>query len=797
MTPEPFNLTAGEIGEALGMKRQTVAWHLRSINANAVKVVNGNEAQAWRFETLPGKIQKQLAAVAESKGFRNVESMLQPGADPNPQWKPAISLAEMSASDIEHAQKLRDALAPWFAREHDNSMPRGELETRCREEYARLFGSGVSGRYIRKLIQRTMARDGGRNKLDLLELYTSERPAQKSAPAVALHEDGDLLGIAAVLRESKNPAKFTRVERDAIWQGAYDHYKELLNAGETQKRAARTVRELLWSQAPQLTQNSRDAMLKGFNRAIAEIEAQGRRVDGNKTNGNRFAPPESDVLLLRDSAVHKNGNRFDTAWREEYHRLSEYTRKRYKLSWTMPDAMVRLVNRELTEAIHALNQGKPALNIVMGGIRRKNDLSSMHRWVMDDLTSTIEVFHNGSLILPQIIAVMDTPSRYFTGYAVAPIKAPTAELVCAAAVDAFEKHDIPNHLHLENGFVFGRSHNVNGKVDDEGNSIVAGLRSYGCMVRHFTKRQPTAKGELEKAFDLLQRQFERHPGYTGRIQMFDASDEFKREQRSIRSAIRTGGAKNDEAIKRYTYDEFVSVVLPAIFSEYNSTPRQCLNGLSPAQEFDRRKDWEKHPWIKLPPELWWLLQSERYIVRVKAGGVKFKHFGRVIQVRGGELVRFIGKQLRAAVSRRDQSMVTFMTMDYSQRFTMAVGKEVSSDESAMEPGSGILAAERRSIGEHVEAIRNERDLLVNTFGNHRAQLLDEVRQEHKVFVNPQLAAAGAEMQQQRAAIQAQREADAKERRRTTRIAISAGVDPDAIADPDKLKRITEILKADD
>jgi predicted exporter len=110
----------------------------------------------------------------------------------------------------------------------------------------------------------------------------------------------------------------------------------------------------------------------------------------------------------------------------------------------------------------------------------------------------------------------------------------------------------------------------------------------------------------------------------------------------------------------------------------------------------------------------------------------------------------------------------------------------------------VLSGELRKIGEHVEFVRGERDRLVNTFGNHREQLLADVRrQENKVLVNPSLVQSGADMEQQRTAIQAQRNAEARERRRTHRIANAAGVHPAAIADPEKLKRITEILKAND
>ena len=85
---------------------------------------------------------------------------------------------------------------------------------------------------------------------------------------------------------------------------------------------------------------------------------------------------------------------------------------------------------------------------------------------------------------------------------------------------------------------------------------------------------PQAKAELERSFEAIQRKMEPHPGYTGRHQMIDAPDEFKREQRLINSG-------KVEATKfRYTFTEFKEVVMPKLISEYNATPQHGhLKGL--------------------------------------------------------------------------------------------------------------------------------------------------------------------------------------------------------------------------
>jgi hypothetical protein len=633
----------------------------------------------------------------------------------------------------------------------------------------------------------------GCNAEQFLTGTTLEEPEIQTPQPKPARPVENIPGVAATLAASRHPITLNRPDREGIWNLALGRYKELLGEGTSPKDAEKIILAALFRQVPQLAA-SRETLRKLFKFKLVK----GAR-DGRRKNGNHFQPPQEDVDRLRHSTVQKNGGRFDTAWREEYEHLSDYTRGRYAFSWTMPPAMVRLVNRDMTDAIRALNQGKPALNVIMGGLRRKNDIPSMHRWVVDDLTATIETSiqtpEGISLILPQIIITMDSASRMITGWSVAPDKAPTAELACEAVLNGFEKYGIPINLHIENGFVFGRSLNVNGKTDAEGNTIVAGLASYGCKVRHFEKRNPQSKGELEKAFDLFQRQFERHPGYTGRIQMFDASDKFKREQRAIRAEVNAGTF--DGTNKRYTYQEFAEIVLPKLIFEYNNTPRQVLNGLSPAEEFERRRD-PSILTIHFNPELRWLLANERYLVKVKPGGVTIRHYGRTLRVRGEQLARFIGSELRAVVSRRDDSLVTFMKKDFSEPFTMEVCRDVSIDETGTAPHSGILAAERGKIGEHVRAVREERNRLMDRFGDTGMQLLNEVRSSAStIVIGSNLEESGAQMEQQRAEIIAQKELAVKKRKKTLHAASCAGAHPSAVGNPEKLAEITNLLKDDE
>ncbi|HLX72908.1 MAG TPA: hypothetical protein VKV04_25060, partial [Verrucomicrobiae bacterium] len=448
------------------------------------------------------------------------------------------------------------------------------------------------------------------------------------------------------------------------------------------------------------------------------------------------------------------------AWRDEYNRLSPETRSRYPDRFKAPRKIHELLIRQKVDALAARHHGKRTLRRMVGTIERDfSGVPSMHEWVADDMTSNIEVVFERKdgtqeLLLPQIVAVMDIASRKFVGWAISTDKGPTAELSCAAVLDGIKTHGVPQSLGVENGFVFGKSLNINGKEDEQGRTVVAGLAQYGCAVRHFDRMNPTSKAELEKGFDLLQQRMERHPGYAGRLQMLDAPEEFKREGRVIRSG------KVDAKEYRYTFGEFVEVA-GNIFREYNAKPQNGhLSGLSPNEAHELLKD-KTNPPIQFTPEMEWMLANERYRVTVEVGGVRFNHYGRSIRVRGGRLAEFesIGSELWALVNRSDDSLVTFMSLDFSNPFTLEACEKPSAAERLISPGSGTLGRERAKLREHERAIDDEYKDGISRYGNSRRDLLMEVRAKSQVaeepqparelVVSPRLAKSAAAMNQQR------------------------------------------------
>jgi len=781
------------------MKRQAVAWHLRAIDPTTrEKFVKGNAAAAWTLAQLPPALLNLAETTRMNGNYRTVNDVF---TNPRKRWQPALPLDKICEADIQSAEKLRAALQPWLIRQHE--LKAGELKAGALASYRQHFGHEISARYLDEIFERTIQRDGGREQWNELAIYLTGRLKPKDLPAdvvsAALADDfADLENFMAAFVNPHNPSES---ERGGLWALAFNKFTELASAGQPEKSASRRVRQFLFARAKFLAP-TRNALRMAFERKLDQWQRENpdSLADGRKANGDRPEYPSKDIRRVRHSAVLKNGGRIDCAWREEWPMLSEYTRQRHARSRKCPRAFYQLVNREKVDALDARVKGRRKLRKIVGSVTRNADgIHTMARWAVDDWTSNVVVaFRNPdgtvSLIQPQIITVMDFASRKWVGWSISNDKAPTAELVCEAILDGFRRHNVPRKLYVENGFVFGKSLNVNGKVDDQGRTIVAGLVQYGCTLHHFDKMSPTSKGELEKSFDLFQRQMERHPGYAGRLQMLDASDDFKKEQRLIASG------KVDATKYRYTFEEFIRVMHQMI-EAWNAAPQYGhLRGLSPNEAFEALKDANDPP-IHFDNRLHWMLANERYRVPVTAGGVTFRHYGRKIQVRGGELPQHVGEEFWALVDRRDDSMVTFMSLDYRHTFTVETCQQPSADETRIGTGGSVLGAELGKIGTHMRAVDTELKDLTGEFGNPRRDLLAKIRGEtdalsgvadgltRRTILNSRIESSADQMQAQRQAITGKRKQNTANKSKARRMGIPAVL----VEDDDQSRRALELL----
>jgi hypothetical protein len=763
--------TAAQIAAAMGLSPQAVRQQLRDVVPTDSLTIFGNKTSAWTADQLPARLREGLA-IESTRQKCSIEALLRL---PRRQWQPPIPFGDIASENIHDAEKLREALKPFLMDPAGVGLSAEEWKQRGADYYFRVFypKPRISTHQWDRLFRRTQIRDNGVQNWDSIQIYLSDRlrrkPASNAVSTAAMSQN--FAGLENYLRSIKVPGQPDELEKIGIWNLALTAMKQLVMAGAPEKRAARQVRQFLLTRAAFLAP-TRSALWIAFKRKIAALKETGDPQaieDGRIENGVRVEIPQADVDRLSHSAAIKNGGRIDTAWREEYPLLSENTRRHYSDSFKAPAKVHESLGREKIDALTIRHQGKRDLRRLVGSVQRDwTGIPSMHSWVVDDMTSNVEVAikttdGKTTLIQPQIIAVMDSASRKFVGWTISNAKAPNAGIVCDAVLDGIKTHGVPRRLGVENGFVFGKSLLVNGKEDDQGRVMVVGLGQFGCEVDHFEKMNPQSKAELEYAFHQIQCLMERHPGYAGRLQVLDAPEEFKLEKRLIL-------AGKAEATKyRYTFDEFIAVTNKLIL-QYNATPQQGrLKGLSPDESFSAGMDASDPP-IKFTPKLEWLL-SERQLVTVGVGGVSFVHLStrQQIKVRGGQLVNLVGEKLWAVMDRQDDSMVTFMNQNFTDTFTMEVCEKPSAREVDFAPGSGVLAKERSKIREHERAISDEYHRLKNQLGNPRIDLLAQIRGQtnalaevqdtttRRVIINTRIEASGEQMQAQRAKITAAKE----------------------------------------
>jgi transposase InsO family protein len=784
--------TATDIALRSGtISRQGVAKLLRGVRADDVRVVRGQQkTPAWTYSTIAqcGQLIHRLETDARRQGYRNAESML------NSPLRPPVrpDLRAVDEAELNRAGKLRDLLLPFL---RNTSQPAAQRTAQIVARYGDAFGRVITSDYARKLYHRALRRDAGLGDFGRLELYLPDHPKAKAAPEWTVPDSNlaDLLPalesrLVAITTPGQPPKSVVR----AVWHVAFEEHARLVAEGFPTERAARIVRDFLHARAPFLPRN-RDALLKSWNekqaRWLVRDGMPGALADLRAGNGRPVVIPEADIARLRWSASAKHSGRLDNAWREEHEHLTESTRALGKKDGRCPRVVSSAINRVILDGLAARRQGKRYLEKMLGSITRNvESIPSMYAWVMDDLTCTLEIFvrtpdGTTSLRLIQFIGVMDVRSRKFVGWAASLDEAPSAELVCEAFLDAVRRTGkVPHHLFLENGWVFGRSNNIVGKRNESGDVIIAGLAEYGCQVHHFDPQTPTAKGELEKAFDLLQRLMERHPGYTGRAQRYDAPEQFRREQIEMR---RKTNPRNP-ATCRYDFEQGVRA-LEKMVNEYNATKQHGrLKGLTPDEAFAAFED-HSNPPISLPAKLHWLLAS-RYRVIVKLSGVRFRHFGQDLRVRGGNLVNHVGRELWAVVDRRDADCVTFMSLDFADVFTEPLRPVVDYDESETSPDSGALANEYETKAEMRHLIDDQYQGLLDRFGDPRTELLRQAQTESQppapatpagngrtAMIDPTYAAAGAKGERQRKELRQQRKAAPKNGGRAKQIAAREGL----------------------
>src|SRR5207244_5199480 len=119
---------------------------LSCLPADGEQLTNGNLAKAWRIESLPTTLTRQLSAKAEAKRYRTIADLLR---SPFDRYEPDIPRSQIHPAAWQRARKLREALRLLLQRRNDLTIRAAELSKRGVEAYKREFGFAISAAHWR------------------------------------------------------------------------------------------------------------------------------------------------------------------------------------------------------------------------------------------------------------------------------------------------------------------------------------------------------------------------------------------------------------------------------------------------------------------------------------------------------------------------------------------------------------------------------------------------------------------------------------------------------------------------
>jgi hypothetical protein len=757
--------TATEIATALGIDRRTVRWHLRAVRG-FVKLVNGNKAAAWTRDQFPPVLEEKLSAAAVQQRCRSVEALL---TMPHNRWQPALPLEKICEADIQAATKLRDALQPSLARQHE--IKPGELEAIGLADYKRVFGNEISARYWRELFARAIRRDAAFEEWNRLEIYLPEKPKAKVAPAQiiseALAENFNELGnfIAAC----GNPHDPSTTEREAIWTLALEKFRSLVMAGEPDKSAARSVRQFLFARASFLAA-SRDALLKAFNRKLesftaANGDAKALR-DGRENNGPIFQLPDDDRDALIQRAAFYYRGQIASAWRDllQSRKFSAATLARYSLAANkshVPTTVRDSVAPEV-EILTVMHQGRRAFDSIKGHVTRSYDgIASLQCISGDDFTLNTYFYvpdGNGwfNLTRGQVILFIDFRSLRILGWALEPRKSYSSLTIRSLCTHIFGAYGVPQVLYFERG-LWKSSTLLKGKTDPfTFTEISQGLREFGIVFKHAIRPRTKA---VERIGGMFQDIAEAEPGYCGRDERRDAPESLRRQMAEVDTR------KTHPSKFFYSLDQW-NERIGQLVEQYNTAGQQghMLDGLSPDDAFEKFLD-ANNPPLQFPAGLRYLLAHDKRLARVTLNGITIQVGKQKFNYRGAEIAHLVGRDVLAWFDPENPESIVVTNPDRTNPICVARSENPNALESIIAPDAGTLGRELSRIEGQASYMKTRFNVVKSKFPMPARILLNAA----------QMTETGVEIAAQKSAVDESQKRQRRQRTRAQQFARETGI----------------------
>jgi hypothetical protein len=698
----------------------------------------------------------------------------------NRPWQPKFPLKQLSEGAVQRASLLRRALAPAFGRWDDLSLTNAEFERFGVKDYRRTFGHAVSTRHWRRLLRRTMQRDGGAKNWARLEIYLDESPARrpefrKRAPYVAV----SLQPLQELIASFDNPGSPAQTESDCLWIYAFGYFEREVHRARKTRIVKRGLINFLFASAPFLGKSPRGIRLQ-FDRKFAKWVAAGRVpaaiADQRKQNPGRpsahFSEQEQHALIAKSLRC---GGGIAQAWREMREKgllnaevAQHYTSTPANKSY-VPERIRRLVTTKF-RMLKDHHRGPRCARLNGAYINRDPSTFCSGDWFQaDDCTLPnyyyVENDEGVQVIRGQFLAMCDCRSTFILGFVLIPQRNYTAHHIRNLTTIVADTYGLPRRgFYYENG-IWRTARLLHGRRDEiNWCQTEMGLRGLGLQFRH--AKLPRGK-VIERVFGLLQNYLESEPGYAGRD---ERHDKFERVQEQL-SLVRRGKAEPKDFF--LSEGEYLRR-LAAIVDRYNNERQEgkYCPGLSPKEAFEKFHGDE--PRVRLDRSCRHLLATHKMRVRCGRNGISFRFGKEQFTYKSYDTGRLIGQELIAWFNVESPSTIAITNLREEARSLLVVEREIK--VPGMDAPSEVLEAALAQNSAH-EAYR--KGLYRSVSQNFPTGFAGRMFRQN--LIDRQTAEIGQAMREQDATIRRERAMKRKRVASIERMAAQLGVAPEMLS----------------
>jgi hypothetical protein len=641
-----------------------------------------------------------------------------------------------------------------------------------------MFGHSVSTRHWRRLLRRTLDRDGGTENWGRLEIYLDESPARRPEFRKRnFYTPVSVQLLQELISSFENPAAPTDLEKDCLWIYAFEHYEQETERIGKPKAIKRATLKFLYANAPFLGKSEKGIKVQ-FNRKLKRWLEGGRApaaiADSRRKNPGRPAPQfsqEEEHALV--SKALRCGGGLAQAWRESREKglfsrgiSQHYTATPVNKSY-VPGRIRKLISNKI-KMLRDHHHGPRTAKLNGAFINRDPSTFDAGDWFQaDDVTLPnyyyIESEEGFQLVRGQFLAMCDCRTTFILGHVLIPNRNYTAHHIRNLTTIVADTHGLPRKgFYYENG-MWRTARLLHGRADEiNWHQTEMGLRGLGLQFRH--AKLPRGK-VIERVFGLLQNYLESEPGYAGRD---ERHDKFERVQEQL-SLVRRGKAHpEDFFLSEAEYLQRLGVLV----DRYNNERQQgkyCPR-LSPREAFEKFHGDE--PRVRLDRSCRHLLATHKMRARSGRNGISFRFGREQFTYKSRETGELRGQELIVWFNVENPSVISVTNLKEDPRTLFTVEREIR--VPGMDAPPEVLNAALAQNEAHEEYRKAlYRAVSQNFSAGFAGRMFRQNLIDHKT------AELGNAMREQHAAIKRQRVEEKKRaaalERKAARLGIAPGV----------------------